>query len=32
MSNGMTRTNDDNDNDHDDDRWNIINHEKPKLN
>lgn len=32
MSNGMTRTNDDNDNDHDDDRRNIINHEKPKLN
>lgn len=32
MSNGMTRTDDDNDNDHDDDRWNIINHEKPKLN
>jgi len=32
MSNGMTRTDDDNDNDHDDDRRNIINHEKPKLN
>jgi len=32
MSNGITRTDDDNDNDHDDDRRNIINHEKPKLN
>lgn len=32
MSNGMTRTDDDNDNDHDDDRRNVINHEKPKLN